>query len=217
MTYVERNVRQLINVQDLRTFYRFLQICAARTGQLLNLSSLANDCGITHNTAKAWISVLEASYIVFLVSPHYKNFNKRLIKSPKLYFYDTGLVCLLAGIQHAEQLISHSIRGALFETWVAIELIKKRFNRGLLSNIYFWQDSKGHEIDFLIERGDILLPIEVKSGQTINNDYFAGINYWNLLNKQVHNGYLMYAGNQSQKRSATQIVPWNEIDKIDLH
>ncbi len=150
MTYIERDVRQLVNVQDLRSFHRFLQMCAARSGQLLNLSSLANDCGITHNTAKAWISVLEASYVLFLLSPHHKNFNKRLIKAPKLYFYDTGLVCALMGIQQSEQLNIHPMRGALFKTWVVSELLKKRFNQGLLSNLYFWRDSQGHEVDILL-------------------------------------------------------------------
>lgn len=214
MTYIERDVRQLINIQDLRTFHRFLQMCAARTGQILNLSSLANDCGITHNTAKAWISVLEASYIVFLLSPHYKNYNKRLIKSPKLYFIDTGLACLLAGIQHATQLISHSMRGALFETLVASELLKKRFNAGLLSNLYFWRDSQGHEIDLILEEGENLVPIEIKSGQTIASDYFSGIQYWRTLSKQSTEAWLVYAGDQNQNRDGIHLINWENIDTI---
>jgi predicted AAA+ superfamily ATPase len=215
MTYVERDIRQLIHIQDLRTFHRFLQMCAVRTGQLLNLSSLAGDCGITHNTAKAWISVLEASYIVFLLSPHFKNFNKRLVKSPKLYFYDTGLACLLAGIQTAEQLLTHPMRGALFETWVATELIKQRFNLGLLSNIYFWRDSQGHEIDFLIEQGERLIPLEVKAGKTIASDYFSGIEYWQHISGQNQAGYLIYAGNQTQMHKNIQVLPWNGFDSFN--
>ncbi len=211
MTYVERDIRQLINIQDLRTFHRFLQMCATRTGQILNLSSLANDCGITHNTAKAWISVLEASYIVFLLSPHFNNYNKRLIKSPKIYFYDTGLACLLAGIQHAEQLISHPMRGALFETYVISELIKNRFNQGLLSNLFFWRDSQGHEVDVIIDQGNQLIPIEVKAGQTITNDYFSGILYWQNLSKQQDKSYIIYAGDQSQKREQTTILNWQQF------
>lgn len=214
MTYIERDVRQLINVQDLRVFHRFLQMCAARTGQLLNLSSLANDCGITHNTAKAWISVLEASYLVFLLSPHHRNFNKRLVKSPKLYFYDTGLACLLVGIQKAEQLITHSIRGAIFETFVVSELIKNRFNQGLLSNLYFWRDSQGHEIDILIEVGDSLIPVEIKAGQTITPDYFTNLQYWQTLAKSTP--WLIYAGKEKQKRNGIQVVGWQDVDKINF-
>lgn len=214
MTYVERDVRQLVNVQDLRTFHRFLQMCAVRTGQLLNLSSLANDCGITHNTAKAWISVLEASYILFLLPPHHRNYNKRLIKSPKLYFYDTGLACLLAGIQKPEQLITHPMRGALFETWIVSELMKKRFNQGLLSNLYFWCDSQKHEVDIIIENGDQLIPIEIKSGKTITEDYFTGLKYWQDLSKQTQNAFLIYAGEQNQKRLGFQIISWKNLDNI---
>lgn len=214
MTYIERDVRQLLNVVDLRTFHRFLQMCAMRTGQLLNLSSLANDCGITHNTAKAWISVLEASYILFLLSPHYRNYNKRLIKTPKLYFYDTGLACLLAGIQNAEQLIAHPIRGAVFETWVVTEFLKNRFNQGLLSNLYFWRDSQGHEVDVLIEEGNVLIPIEIKSGQTINQDYFTGLQYWQTLSLQSTCAWLIYAGEQNQKRTDARIIGWKNITEI---
>lgn len=215
LTYLERYVRQLINVKDLHSFQRFLQMCATRTGCILNLSSLANDCGITHNTAKAWISVLEASYIVFLLSPHYNNFNKRLIKSPKIYFYDTGLACLLAGIQKSEQIITHPMRGALFETLVTSELMKNRFNQGLLSNLYFWRDSQGHEVDIIIEQGDELIPVEIKAGQTINSDYFLGLNYFNELSKQKTDSWLVYAGKEKQKRGSTHVIGWNQIDEIE--
>lgn len=211
LTYLERDVRQLIHVQDLHVFHRFLQMCAARSGQLLNLSSLASDCGITHNTAKAWISVLEASYIVFLLNPHHSNFNKRLIKSPKLYFYDTGLVCTLLGVQQASQLITHPLRGALFETLIVSELIKSRFNQGLLSNLYFWRDSQGHEIDVIIEQGAQLIPIEIKSGQTLNTDYFAGLRFWSTLNPELKAAFLIYAGEMSQSRSLGQIIAWKDL------
>lgn len=213
-TYIERDVRQIINIQDLRSFHRFLQMCAMRTGQLLNLSSLANDCGITHNTAKAWISVLEASYIVFLLSPHHNNFNKRLIKSPKLYFYDTGLACTLAGIQTADQLLAHPIRGALFETWVISELMKNRFNHGLLSNLYFWRDSQGHEVDIISEQGQNLVSIEVKSGLTITTDYFEGLRYLQELSKSKELTWLVYAGDQNQKRDLINVIGWTSIDQL---
>ncbi len=211
MTYIERDIRQIINIQDLRIFRHFLQMCAARTGQLLNLSSLANDCGISHNTAKAWISLLETSYIVFLVTPHHQNFNKRLIKTPKLYFYDTGLVCLLLNLQNSDQLTTHAMRGQLFETWVMSELIKKNFNQGLRSNLYFWRDSQGHEIDALIDQGDLLIPIEIKSGQTINSDYFKGIIYWQELSGQKENAQLIYAGADNQIRNQTQVISWKNL------
>lgn len=208
-TYLERDVRQLINVRDLSTFQKFIRMCAARTGQLLNLSSLASDCGITHNTAKAWISVLEASYIVHLLQPHHKNFNKRLVKTPKLYFYDTGLAAWLQGIQSAEQLITHPARGALFETWVVAELIKYRFNAALTSNLYFWRDSTGNEVDVLIENADKLTPIEIKSGQTIASDFFDGLRKFSAMAKaDVPRSALIYGGSQNQKRENTDVISW---------
>jgi uncharacterized protein len=159
--YIERDVRQQIKVLDLETFQRFVRLCAGRCGQLLNLSSLATECGITHNTAKAWISVLEASYLVFQLRPHHTNFNKRLVKTPKLYFYDTGLAARLLGIRTAEQLVNHPLRGNLFETFVVAELVKSRLNRGESHGLYFWRDSSGNEVDVIAERGNHLMPIEI--------------------------------------------------------
>lgn len=213
MTYLERDIRQLINVSNLQTFHKFLQMCAARTGQLINLSNLANDCGITHNTAKAWISVLEASYILFLLPPHHNNLNKRLIKSPKLYFYDTGLACFLAGIQNKEQLITHRMRGAIFETWVISEFMKNRFNHGLLSNLYFWRDSQGNEVDLIIEDGETSIPIEIKSGETITVDYFKGLNYFQKLYQSSKPSWLIYAGTKNQKRKEANIIGWQNLQK----
>ncbi len=214
-TYLERDLRQLIQVRNLSLFQLFLRMCAARTGQLLNLSSVANDCGITHNTAKAWISVLEASYILFLLQPHHKNFNKRLIKAPKLYFYDTGLAAWLLGIQSQDQIMTHSLRGALFETWVVSELIKGRFNRGLHSNLYFWRDSAGNEVDVLVEHGEHLLPVEIKSGRTITADYFSGLNKWlALAGNSSGRARLVYAGDDEQQRSNCLVVPWRGIARI---
>jgi len=212
-TYLERDVRQLIKVQDLGTFQRFLRLCAGRTGQLLNLSSLANDAGITHNTAKAWISVLEASYIVHLLPPHHQNFNKRLVKTPKLYFLDTGLATWLLGIQNHEQLTTHVQRGALFETWVISELLKARFNAGETSNLYFWRDRSGHEVDLLIDHGTHLSPLEIKSGQTINRDYFKGLEFWKkLAGKSAGKAWLVYGGDTLQTRSHVTVLPWHEIN-----
>jgi len=212
-TYLERDVRQFINVQDLGTFQRFLKLCAGRTGQLLNLSSLANDCGITHNTAKSWISVLEASYIVHLLPPHHQNFNKRLVKTPKLYFLDTGLATWLLGIQDSDQLTTHAQRGALFETWVISELLKARYNAGEASNLYFWRDRSGHEVDLLIDQGTHLSPLEIKSGQTINKDYFKGLDFWRkLAGETAGKAWLVYGGDARQNRSDVTVLPWHEIN-----
>jgi hypothetical protein len=216
-TYLERDVRQLIKVQDLGTFQRFLKLCVGRTGQLLNLSSLANDCGITHNTAKAWISVLEASYIVHLLPPHHQNFNKRLVKTPKLYFLDTGLATWLLGIQNSEQLATHVQRGALFETWVISELLKARYNAGETSNLYFWRDRSGHEVDLLIDHATHLSPLEIKSGQTINKDYFKGLEFLKkLAGETAGKAWLVYGGDSRQIRSDVSVLPWYEINSEQI-
>jgi uncharacterized protein len=214
-TYLERDVRQLISVRDLSSFQRFLKMCAARTGQLLNLSALANDCGISHNTAKAWLSVLEASYIVYLLQPHHRNFNKRLVKTPKLYFLDTGLAAFLLGIERAEQLITHAARGPLFESFVLAELLKARFNQLLPANLYFWRDNVGNEIDVLVESPQGLAAIELKSGQTINNDFFKGLGkFSSVADKALTSAWLIYGGNQSQSRDLAEVVAWNDLSSL---
>jgi predicted AAA+ superfamily ATPase len=214
-TYIERDVRQLINVKDLNTFQRFLRLCAGHTGQLLNLSSLANDCGINHMTAKSWISVLEASYLVTLLQPHFNNFNKRLVKAPKLYFLDTGLACRLLGLQSAEQVASHPQRGALFETWVVGELLKIRFNQGFSSNLYFWRDHTGNEIDIVAEHANHLIPIEIKSGQTFTSDFLKGLKHWiQLAGPVAGKAYLVYGGATNQTRQDIQVVAWQNIGKF---
>ena len=214
-TYLERDVRQLINIRDLGVFQRFIRLCAARSGGLLNLSSLANDCGITHNTAKAWISILEASYILYLLTPHFRNFNKRLVKTPKLYFYDTGLAAWLLGIQNADQLAIHPQRGALFETWVVGELLKGRYGRALPSNLYFWRDNTGNEVDILVDQGLTMMPIEVKSGETISIDYFTGLKKWlSWAGTEAGDAYLIYGGDDRQERSEAEVVPWRQVKGI---
>jgi predicted AAA+ superfamily ATPase len=211
-TYIERDVRQMINVRDLSAFQRFVRMCAGRTGQLTNLSALANDCGVTHNTAKAWLSVLEASYIVHLLQPHHRNFEKRLVKTPKLYFCDTGLACWLLGIRAPGQLDRHAQRGALFETWAVGELLKARYNMGLESNLYFWRDRTGNEVDVVIEEGDNLVPVEIKAGQTVSSDYFRGLERWQGLAKKASGkAWLLYGGDKGQSRLGCNVVPWAEI------
>ncbi len=211
-TYIERDVRQMINVRNLSAFQRFVRMCAARNGQLVNLSALANDCGITHNTAKAWMSVLEASYIIHLLRPHHRNFNKRLVKTPKLYFYDSGLAAWLLGIQNPQQLAMHPQRGALFESWVISEFLKARYNNALISNLHFWRDRTGNEVDLLIDQGQALIPIEIKSGQTVTGDFFIGLRNWlKLSGRTAGQPWLIYGGKIRQARSDIGVVPWRDI------
>lgn len=200
---------------DLDTFQRFVRLCAGRSGQILNLSSLATDCGITHNTAKAWISVLEASYILFQLRPHPANFSKRLIKSPKLYFYDTGLLCWLLGIQEPGQLAAHPLRGAIFETLVVSELVKTRFNLGERAALHFWRDSNGNEVDVIADVGPKLMPIEIKSGQTLNRDFFTGLERWQALaGDQSTSPTLVYGGTESHRHRGIDVLGWNEVGRV---
>ncbi|MBX9830487.1 ATP-binding protein [Candidatus Babeliales bacterium] len=213
-TYLERDVRDLKLVVDLSLFQLFVRLCAGRIGQVLNVTSLANDCGISSNTANAWLGILEASYIIFLLRPHYKNFSKRLIKSPKLYFYDVGLACSLLNIA-PEQLSTHYLRGGLFESMVIAELHKSFYNRSMRPSIYFWRDHVGHEVDCIIEGGLKLIPIEIKSGKTVGGDFFDGLSYWNkLADADSTNASVVYAGDQNTKGNKGNIVAWNNVDSI---
>jgi predicted AAA+ superfamily ATPase len=208
-TYLERDVRDLLNVGDIEGFGRFVRLCAGRSGQLLNASSLAADAGVSHTTVRRWLSILEASFVIYLLRPHHRNFNKRLVKSPKLYFVDTGLLCYLLRIQSPTDLVSHAARGAIFETWVVSEALKNYYNRGAEPDIYFWRDSAGHEIDLLIDCGATQVPVEVKSGQTIASDFFAGIEYWRTLARQPDDpAGLVYGGDASYTRRRVSVVSW---------
>ena len=215
-TYVELDARQLINVRDLSAFQRFVKMCAARTGQILNLSSLASDCGITHNTAASWISVMEASYLIYLLRQHHRNFNKRLIKAPKLYFFDVGLAAWLLGIHTPEQIRFHAQRGAIFETFVVTEFLKGRLNQGLPSKLFYWRDSKGLEIDLILEAGDRLNAIEIKSGQTIAPDFFSSLKIWGKLAGQADlPSWLIYGGGKALTNENISIVPWKNLSQIN--
>ena len=214
-TYVERDVRKLLMIQDLVTFQRFLKLCAARVGQLLNVSSLAADCGITHNTASAWLSVLEASFIVRRLSPHFQNFNKRLVKTPKLYFCDTGLACWLLGIRSAEQLAFHAQRGFLFENLVVAEFLKARLGQGLPPDLHFWRDSRGLEVDLLVAQAGLLQPVEVKSGQTVPADAFDGLGKWMDLAGQANKpSWLVYGGDRAFRHGLVEIIPWRGLPEL---
>ena len=207
-TYVERDLRQLVNIRNLSLFQRFVRLCAGRCGQLLNLSSLADDVGISQKTAREWITVLEASYIVFLLQPYHANIGKRLVKTPKLYFYDTGLAAWLCGIENESQVATHPLRGNLFENTVVMEALKFRYNRGKRSNLYFYRDSNGNEIDLVYSMGHFLLPIEIKSGQTITSNYFRGLKkFRDLFQEQISGpSLLVYAGETEQPRHDTQVI-----------
>lgn len=211
-TYVERDVGEVLNIGDLETFRRFISLCAGRNGQLLNLSNLANDCGITHPTAKSWISVLEAGFLIHLLRPHHRNFNKRLVKSPKLYFLDTGLLCYLLKIRNADDLRTHSLRGSIFESHVYSELVKNFLNRGFEPELYFWRDSKGHEVDFILDHGDQPVPIEVKSARTIAADFLSGIHYWRRQNQTPDSpAALVYGGDSNHRREGICVYSWSVL------
>ena len=211
-TYVERDVREIVNVGDLNAFGRFVRLCAGRNAQLLNLSSLANDCGITHTTAGRWLSILEASFVVRLLRPHHANFSKRLIKSPKLYFLDSGLLCYLLRIRAAEDLETHGSRGSVFETFVYAELAKSFLNHGREIDLYFWRTSGGREVDFLVERGEELLAIEAKSGQTVASDFFSSLLYWRDLHG--HDDWpalLVSGGDRTFRQRGVDVISWRQL------
>lgn len=208
-TYLERDVRDLLNVGDIEGFGRFVRLCAGRSGQLLNVALLAGDAGVSHTTARRWLSILEASFVVHLLRPHHRSFNKRLIKSPKLYFVDTGLLCYLLRVRSPADLVAHAARGAIFETWVVSEALKNGYNRGGEPDIYFWRDSAGHEVDLLIDQGAKQLPVEVKSGQTIASDFFAGLDHWRqLAGSAAGPATLVYGGADSYERRGVSVLSW---------
>lgn len=210
-TYIERDVRSLINIKDLAKFEVFLKLCAGRTGQVLNYSSLGNDCGVNHSTVKSWLSVLEASYIIMLLRPYYKNYNKRLIKSPKLYFLDTGLASYLLGIQDESQISNHPLRGYLFESLVVSELLKIRYNNIKQNNLYYFRDNTGNEVDLIIDNGPTIACAEIKSGKTISTDFFKGLNYFETLSNDCHSLNCIYGGDKSYKQNRINILPWRSL------
>ena len=211
-TYVERDVRQLISVRNLGQFQTFLKMCASRTGQLINLTSLGADCGISAVTAKQWLSVLETSYIVTLLRPHHSNFGKRLVKTPKIYFLDSGLAAWLMGIRSAETLETHAARGALFESWVVSELYKKRLNGGLPIDLYFWRDNTGNEVDLIIEKEKGLQPIEIKSGSTYAIDWSQGLKKWQALAKNSSlEPAILYGGESNFERESLKVWGWRDV------
>lgn len=211
-TYVERDVRQIVNIGDLDAFHRFLGLCAGRNGQLLNASSLGNDAGIDQTTVRRWLSVLETSFLVLLLRPHHRNFGKRLIRSPKLYFLDTGLLCSLLGIRTPEDLAVHASRGAIFESFVLSELVKAYAHRGQRPPVFFWRDSAGHEVDFVVENGETLVAFEAKSGETIAPSFFDGLRRWQaLLHDDATPAVLVHGGPDSYVQRGIVVRSWQTL------
>ena len=212
-TYIDRDVRSIRQVGDLATFQRFVRLCAGRIGQLLNFTNLANDAGVDVKTAQAWVSVLEASYIIFLLRPHHKNFNKRLVKQPKLYFTDIGVAASLLGIRNAFQLSTHYLRGSLFENFVLVERRKRWLNQGHQPPHTFWRNHVGLEIDLIEEEGEVLTPIEIKSSATIRGDMFGNLTkFCEISGTAVEKANLIYGGDLSTNRGGIRVVSWrNEI------
>jgi predicted AAA+ superfamily ATPase len=215
-TYLERDVRDIRKVDNLTIFKRFMRLCAARVGQIIDITSLANDCDIDFKTARAWLSVLEASYIIFFLQPYSDKFTRRLIKSPKLFFYDTGLARSLLGIESLDELKLSSYRGNLIESLIISEIAKLYYNRGREPRIYFLRDKTGHEIDCVIEKSERLISIEIKAKMTASKNLFDGIEFWKEVAHQenipLSDGYLIYSGNETQKRPYGTFLSWKDID-----
>lgn len=208
-TYVERDLRQLTAVHDLQRFVRFVRLCAGRVGQLVNLTSLANDAGIAQSTAQAWLDLLQTSYIVHLLPPWFTNTSKRLIKSPKLYFYDVGLACWLLGLREADQVTRDPLWGSLFENFVVMEALKDRFNQGDASPVYFYRDATGNEVDLLVPAGSQFRAIEIKAGATVNSDYFRGLaGFARAYPEALEGGCVIFGGSQGQMRSQWPVWSW---------
>lgn len=213
-TYIERDVRQIKNITDLTLFQRFVQSCAGRTGQTLNLSSLGNDVGIDHKTARAWLSVLEATYIVFLLYPYYKNYGKRLIKAPKLYFVDTGIACSLLNIRSPEVIIEHYMRGHLIESFIISDLFKQYYNLDQRPSLYFWKNHQGNEIDCIIEEALYTILIEIKAGKTIASDFFTGFGYWKNITKSPSRNFVIYGGSENQNWPEAKVISWQSSGSL---
>lgn len=210
-THVERDVRQIKNITDLFAFERFMRLCAGRAGQLLNMSNLSIEVGVDSKTIASWIGVLESSFIIHLLRPFHVNFNKRVVKTPKLLFLDTGLACALLGITDRNQLALHPMRGSLFENLVTSELIKRLGHQGRHAQSWFWRDQKGHEVDLLIEEAGRITPIEIKSGRTVQGEFFGGLEYWTKLSGGTA-GVLIHSGDARQERSnGIKVLPWSGL------
>lgn len=215
-SYVERDIRQLVNVENLATFQKFMQLCAGRVGQLLNISDIALGAGVTQKTVQSWLSILQASYIIFILQPYHENFNKRITKSPKLYFYDTGLACSLLNIRSSQELALSFFKRHLFECFIIADIFKQYYGSGTKAPVYFWRDMNGRvEIDCLLNQGIKLVPIEIKSGESINTNYFDSLSKWNeIAAADQTNGYVIYGGQEVQKRTKGNVIGWQKAGNL---
>lgn len=218
-TYIQRDVRQVINVGDLQAFTGFLKLCAGRTAQEINLSKLGSDAGISHNTARAWLSVMETSYIIHRLPPWHADIRKQIVKAPKLHFFDSGLVCYLLGIREPDQLQFHPQRGAIFESWVVSEIFKANVHKGLQPRMFHYREARGPEIDMLIEQGQTLAAVEIKSGKTISEDFFKNLSLFSKRmdltgNSHTLKPHLVYGGDASQDRSNVRVLSWMDVHRI---
>jgi predicted AAA+ superfamily ATPase len=215
-TYIERDVRQIKNITNLGVFQRFIKLCAGRIGQLLNTNSLANDLGVNLNTVRSWLDILESSYVIFRLNPHHKNFNKRVVKQKKLYFVDVGLAAHLLGIESPEQVDTHYLKGNLFENLIISEFFKERYNKGKPSNLFFWRDHIGNEVDLLIEQGNTLTPIEIKSSQTLHSSLMDGLKKYTKISLQnAQSSHLIYGGKRSTTLDRYNAHSWEELKKAN--
>lgn len=216
-TYIERDLRQLLNVSDLGRFRQFLEICVGRIGQLVNFSDIGGLIGVSYQTVNKWLSVLETSFITYTLRPYHQNFNKRIVKTPKLYFYDTGLACALLGLRTIDDLNRHFAKGALFENFIINEILKNHLNQNQRPKAYFWNAAGAHEIDLLLDQGGRLLPIEIKSSRTINTQFFDGLVYFQTASGALPaDSFLIYGGDEIQKRSVAQVLSWQNLNQIPL-
>ncbi|MBU4589602.1 MAG: ATP-binding protein [Candidatus Omnitrophica bacterium] len=215
--YVQRDLRQLSQIENLHVFEKFVRILATRTGQLLNYNSLANDVGVSQPTIRKWISLLEASYIIFLLPPFFRNIGKRLIKTPKIYFYDVGLAAYLLEIENAKQLKSHPLRGNLFENLIITEFLKARFNQAKTSNLYFYRDRTGNEIDLVLQNPLSLTAVEIKSSATLNLDFCRTLNLFKkIFGQEVKKSFVVYCGKDTALHNRTTFLPWQELTDIKI-
>lgn len=214
-TYIERDVRQLIHIKDLSSFQKFLTICASRIGQLINYDNIACEVGVSNNTIKNWLSILEASYIIFRLQPYYANINKQVVKTPKLYFTEPGLAAYLLGIETTQQMQRDPLRGQLFENLIVLELIKFRYNKGLDHRLFFYRDNQKHEVDVIFQQASELIPIEIKSSKTFHTQFMKELDYFaKLFPDKCRQGYIIYAGNSEQKLAWKQLLNFRHIQQI---
>jgi len=211
-TYVERDVRKLMNIENIGAFNLLVKLLAGRIGQLSNFNELSNSIGVSYNTIKNWVSLLEQSYIIYQLPPYYNNYKKRLTKSSKIYFYDTGLACRLLGITEPNQIALHFAKGGLFENFVIIEYLKKAYNQGKTGNQYFWRTSNGLEVDLLLENNNQTTAIEIKANETMKMDYFKSLNKWaKISGNPIKNNTVVYAGDNNMKLSEGELIGWKDV------